>query len=137
MGSHVQIVEDERMRMLVQVLETLLEMRTQRMGLIQTEDQLRFSVEALILALKRLQGEEVSWPFVGGNLKDNSNLIFSWTMSEILTLKKLRFCFQDGRAVGGKRLATSEREGENLAEEEEEEERLERPEAKKRKNSES
>ena len=40
-----------------QVLETLLEMRTQRMGLIQTEDQLRFSVEALILALKRLQGE--------------------------------------------------------------------------------
>ena len=66
------------------------------------------------------------------------NLIFSWTMSEILTwLKKLRFCFQDGRAVGGKRLATSEREEENLAEEEEEEERLERPEAKKRKNSES
>ena len=43
-----------------QVLETLLEMRTQRMGLIQTEDQLRFSVEALILALKRLQGEEVT-----------------------------------------------------------------------------
>jgi len=83
------------------VLETLLEMRTQRMGLIQTEDQLRFSVEALILALKRLQGEE------------------------------------DGRAVGGKRLATSEREEENLAEEDEEEERLERPEAKKRKNSES
>ena len=43
--------------MTAQVLETLLEMRTQRMGLIQTEDQLRFSVEALILALKRLQGE--------------------------------------------------------------------------------
>jgi len=81
------------------VVETLLEMRTQRMGLIQTEDQLRFSVEALILALKRLQGEE------------------------------------DGRAVGGKRLATSEREEENLTEAEEE--RLERPEAKKRKNSES
>ena len=59
-------------------------------------------------------------------------------MSEILTwLKKSRFCFQDGRSVGGKRLATSEREEENLAEEEEEEERLERPEAKKRKNSES
>ena len=51
--------------------------------------------------------------------------------------EKLRFCFQDGRAVGGKRLATSEREEENLAEEDEEEERLERPEAKKRKNSES
>ena len=34
-----------------------MEMRTQRMGLIQTEDQLRFSVEALILALKKLQGE--------------------------------------------------------------------------------
>ena len=67
LGGHVQIVEDERIRMLVQVLETLLEMRTQRMGLIQTEDQLRFSVEALILALKRLQGEEVSWPFVGGS----------------------------------------------------------------------
>ena len=66
------------------------------------------------------------------------NLIFSWTMSEILTwLKKSRFCFQDGRSVGGKRLATSEREEENLAEEDEEEERLERPEAKKRKNSES
>ena len=64
LGGHVQIVGDERIRMLVQVLETLLEMRTQRMGLIQTEDQLRFSVEALILALKRLQGEEVSWPFV-------------------------------------------------------------------------
>ena len=47
-----------------QVLETLLEMRTQRMGLIQTEDQLRFSVEALILALKRLQGE-VGWLFIG------------------------------------------------------------------------
>jgi len=81
------------------VVETLLEMRTQRMGLIQTEDQLRFSVEALILALKRLQGEE------------------------------------DGRAVGGKRLATSDREEESLTEAEEE--RLERPEAKKRKNSES
>merc|ERR1712110_483853 len=68
------------------VLETLLEMRTQRMGLIQTEDQLRFSVEALILALKKLQGE-------------------------------------DGRAVGGKRLATSETEEEDLAEASE----LERP----------
>ena len=44
------------------------------------------------------------------------------------------FCFQDGRAVGGKRLATSEREEEDLTEAEE---RLERPEAKKRKNSES
>jgi len=55
------------------VLETLLDMRSQRMGLIQTEDQLRFSVDALILALKRLQGE-------------------------------------DGRVLGGKRLATSEKE---------------------------
>ena len=44
------------------------------------------------------------------------------------------FFFQDGRAVGGKRLATSEREEEDLTEAEE---RLERPEAKKRKNSES
>lgn len=41
------------------VLETLLEMRTQRMGLIQTEDQLRFSVEALVVGVHRLLGEEL------------------------------------------------------------------------------
>jgi len=84
------------------VLETLLDMRSQRMGLIQTEDQLRFSVDALILALKRLQGE-------------------------------------DGRVLGGKRLATSEKEEETLGEggEVEEEEGMGRPEAKKRKSSES
>ena len=57
-----------------QVVETLLEMRTQRMGLIQTEDQLRFSVEALILALKRLQGEEVR-----SRLQTS---YFFWTISE-------------------------------------------------------
>ena len=46
-------------------------------------------------------------------------------------------CFQDGRALqGGKRLATNEREeSENLADDSSELD--ERPEAKKRKNSES
>ena len=37
------------------VMETLLDMRTYRMGLIQTSDQLQFSVEAIIQGLKSLE----------------------------------------------------------------------------------
>jgi len=43
------------------VVETLLDMRTYRMGLIQTEDQLRFSVDAIVQGIKQLgleQGEK-------------------------------------------------------------------------------
>jgi len=36
------------------VVETLLDMRTYRMGLIQTEDQLRFSVESIVQGVKQL-----------------------------------------------------------------------------------
>ena len=39
------------------VMETLLDMRTYRMGLIQTSDQLQFSVEAIIQGLKTLEVE--------------------------------------------------------------------------------
>ena len=54
----------------------------------------------------------------------------------VTTLKRI---FQDGRVLGGKRLATSEKEEETLGEggEVEEEEGMGRPEAKKRKSSES
>ena len=43
------------------VIESLLEMRTYRMGLIQTEDQLKFSVDAIVQGVKQLgleQGEK-------------------------------------------------------------------------------
>ena len=42
------------------VMETLMNMRTYRMGLIQTEDQLRFIVDAIVQGMKQLgleQGE--------------------------------------------------------------------------------
>ena len=42
------------------VMETLLDMRTYRMGLIQTADQLQFSVEAIIQGLKSLEVENVA-----------------------------------------------------------------------------
>ena len=35
-------------------METLLDMRTYRMGLIQTEDQLRFSVDAIVQGVKNM-----------------------------------------------------------------------------------
>ena len=51
----------------------------------------------------------------------------------------LKTIFQDGRVLGGKRLATSEKEEDTLGEggEVEEGEGMGRPEAKKRKSSES
>ena len=36
------------------IVETLLDMRTYRMGLIQTEDQLRFSVDAIVQGVKNM-----------------------------------------------------------------------------------
>lgn len=42
------------------VMETLLDMRTYRMGLIQTADQLQFSVEAIIQGLKSLEVENAA-----------------------------------------------------------------------------
>lgn len=51
------------------VLETLQGMRTQRFGLIQTQEQLRFSVDALVLGVKRLQREEVRPSSCGKRLK--------------------------------------------------------------------
>ena len=55
------------------------------------------------------------------------------------TVTVLKTIFQDGRVLGGKRLATSEKEEETLGEggEVEEGEGMGRPEAKKRKSSES
>ena len=43
---------------LSKVVEMLLDMRTYRMGLIQTEDQLRFSVDAIVQGVKQEQGEK-------------------------------------------------------------------------------
>jgi hypothetical protein len=40
------------------VVEMLLDMRTYRMGLIQTEDQLRFSVDAIVQGVKQLGLEQ-------------------------------------------------------------------------------
>ena len=40
------------------VVESLLDMRTYRMGLIQTEDQLRFSVEAIVQGVKKVGLEQ-------------------------------------------------------------------------------
>ena len=43
------------------VVETLLDMRTYRWGLIQTEDQLKFSVDAIVQGVKQMglkQGEK-------------------------------------------------------------------------------
>ena len=39
-------------------METLLDMRTYRMGLIQTSDQLQFSVDAIVQGLKTLEIEK-------------------------------------------------------------------------------
>ena len=46
---------------LSRVVEMLLDMRTYRMGLIQTEDQLKFSVDAIVQGVKQMglkQGEK-------------------------------------------------------------------------------
>lgn len=51
------------------VLDTLMDMRAQRMGLIQTEDQLRFSVDAIVLGVKRLQAAEGGEGGRGGGSK--------------------------------------------------------------------
>ena len=40
---------------LCKVVEMLLDMRTYRMGLIQTEDQLKFSVDAIVQGVKQLK----------------------------------------------------------------------------------
>ena len=40
------------------VVEMLLDMRTYRMGLVQTEDQLKFSVDAIVQEVKQEQGEK-------------------------------------------------------------------------------
>lgn len=51
------------------VVESLLDMRTYRMGLIQTEDQLRFSVEAIVKGVKKIgleQGEKKVVQHVNG-----------------------------------------------------------------------
>ena len=55
-------------------METLLDMRTYRMGLIQTSDQLQFSVDAIVQGLKTLEIEKsvVSRGAVNGKrLKEN------------------------------------------------------------------
>ena len=43
---------------LSKVVEMLLDMRTYRMGLIQTEDQLRFSVDAIVQGVKQIGLEQ-------------------------------------------------------------------------------
>jgi len=51
------------------VVDSLLDMRTYRMGLIQTEDQLRFSVEAIVKGVKKIgleQGEKKVVQHVNG-----------------------------------------------------------------------
>ena len=56
------------------VMETLLDMRTYRMGLIQTSEQLSFSVDAIVQGLKSLEvgAASSSQPHLNGKrLKDN------------------------------------------------------------------
>ena len=60
------------------VMETLLDMRTYRMGLIQTSDQLQFSVSAIIQGLKSLElGNSAASPHQvqlnGKRLKDRDS----------------------------------------------------------------
>ena len=60
------------------VMETLLDMRTYRMGLIQTSDQLQFSVSAIIQGLKSLElGNSAASPHQvqlnGKRLKDRNS----------------------------------------------------------------
>ena len=60
------------------VMETLLDMRTYRMGLIQTSDQLQFSVAAIIQGLKSLElGNAAASPHQvqlnGKRLKDRNS----------------------------------------------------------------
>lgn len=52
--SCLKMAEDGKSLTLNIILETLLEMRTQRWGLIQTEQQLRFSVDAIVHGLKNV-----------------------------------------------------------------------------------
>ena len=54
---------------LSKVVEMLLDMRTYRMGLIQTEDQLRFSVDAIVQGVKQEQGEKKAGLVQHGNGK--------------------------------------------------------------------
>lgn len=51
------------------VLEMLQLMRTQRFGLIQTHEQLRFSIEAIVLGVKKLQREDLKSSNCGKRLK--------------------------------------------------------------------
>lgn len=48
----------------VDIKDVLIEIRSQRMGLIQTPDQLRFSYQAIIEGIKRFDPDYVSLDFI-------------------------------------------------------------------------